>query len=62
MRCPRCGKDVPNLIVSIFNRDQVCMDCIEEETNHPKYEEAIDACKQAEKNGDTKFEGIGWTP
>ena len=62
MKCPRCGKNTTNLLVSIFNRDKVCMSCLDRESESPRYEEADKACRDAEKRGDHDFEGIGWTP
>ena len=59
MTCDRCGKETHASTGSWFNTDQVCLDCAQQEEQHPLIGEAkaaeVAACAQRNFN----FEGIG---
>ena len=58
--CPRCGEQMIASIMSMFNLDEICMDCKKREKAHPKYKEAADAELAAVRAGNGKsFPGIG---
>lgn len=59
MKCQRCGKETNAFMVSMFNTDECCLDCIERERQHPDYQKAKDAEHQAVLRGDYNFPGIG---
>lgn len=59
--CDRCGKATNTWIMSMFNQEQICPDCKEQEKKHPRYEEARNADREAIKRGDYNFKGIGWS-
>jgi hypothetical protein len=46
--------------MSRFNTQALCMDCLEEERQHPDYQKAMDAELAALRAGNRNFEGIGW--
>ena len=62
MRCNRCGKETTVTIMSMFNRDSLCMDCKEAEKLRPDYALAVAVDEAAIRRGDYNFKGIGWTP
>jgi hypothetical protein len=62
MKCARCKKEVSVHTMSRFNTDNCCIDCIEREKKHPKYQEALRAENAAVKMGDYNFPGIGCPP
>ena len=47
--------------MSMFNTQEICPVCKEQERQHPRYEEACKADREAIKRGDYNFKGIGWT-
>lgn len=57
--CDRCGKYLEFRIMSMFNKDVICMECKEAETKHPRYEEARRRDLEEIKKGNRNFEGIG---
>lgn len=57
--CPRCGKNTNVHIMSMFNTQDICLDCAKEEKKSPHYEEARQAEVEACKRGDFNFPGIG---
>lgn len=59
MKCDRCHQDSRVTTMSMFNMDTVCMDCKEKETQHPDYEKAVEAERQACQRGDMNYPGIG---
>ena len=59
MRCERCGRESISSTCSMFNLDEICLDCKEAERHHPRYEEAVKAEAEAVRNGDYNFPGIG---
>lgn len=60
MICHRCGKETLSHITSMFNMDDLCMNCKAEEEQHPDYEEAKRIELAAVKRGDFNFPGVGW--
>jgi len=57
--CDRCGDQTAVTIMSKFNEDIICMDCLAKEKAHPKYAEASKAELEAVKRGDYNFPGVG---
>ena len=59
--CDRCHKSLEDgYMMSRFNTDALCQECIEEERQHPDYQKAADAELAALRSGNRNFEGIGW--
>lgn len=58
-KCDRCGKPTAVRIMSMFNTDMICMDCKDKEKKHPRYFEAELADRNASRQGNRHFEGIG---
>ena len=57
--CDRCRKPVKALRMSMFNTEMCCQACLFKESKHPLYEQARQAERDAVKNGDYNFQGIG---
>lgn len=57
--CHRCGRAVAAHIMSMFNRQLICLVCANEERKHPQYREAQEADVEACRRGETNFPGIG---
>ena len=60
--CDRCKKPTRSLMISVFNLQNICIDCSDEESDHPKYNEAISFLAKEESNGNMRSEGLGWNP
>ena len=60
MKCDRCGKETNIHTMSMFNTDNICMECKEKERNDPRYKKAVEAERAACMRGDYNFPGIGW--
>ena len=58
-RCDRCNKETNCIIMSIFNTQEICMDCKDRETKNPHYKEAQKAEMEAIRQGNRNFKGIG---
>lgn len=58
-RCSRCKQLVNITIMSMFNREIICMDCHEKERAHPKYKEAMQVEMESVRRGEINFPGIG---
>lgn len=58
-RCDRCGKKTWVTIMSMFNTQEICMDCKDKEEQHPGYEAAREAESRAVRRGDYNFHGVG---
>ena len=59
--CDRCGGSLAaGRMMSMFNTDTLCMDCIRKERQNPKYREAQEAEHQAVEKGDYNYPGIGY--
>ena len=59
MKCDRCGKETTTHTVSMFNTDDICVECKAKERAHPMYETARQADYEAIKKGIYNFKGIG---
>lgn len=59
-RCERCNKETNIQSMSWFNTEMICLECKEEEKNHPRYEEAKAKELEEVKRGNYNFEGIGF--
>ena len=46
--------------MSMFNTQEICIECKEIERTHPKYEEACAKDREEILKGNYNFEGIGW--
>lgn len=58
--CVRCGDKQPlAVMMSRFNEDICCTECIKKEREHPEYKRAQEAELEACKRGDFNFAGIG---
>lgn len=60
MTCARCRKESKTSIVSMFNVDEICLDCKDAETRDPRYEDARRKELEACQRGDFNFRGIGY--
>lgn len=60
MTCPRCRKETRMSIMSMFNTEEICMECKDIEERDPRYEEARAADEAAIRAGNYNFPGIGW--
>jgi hypothetical protein len=60
--CERCHQSLEGrgYMMSRFNTQALCLDCIEEERQHPDYQKAVDAELAALRSGDRNFKGIGY--
>ena len=59
MKCERCGKEVSIFSMSFFSTQNICLDCIKKEENHPNFREAKKIENEHVKAGNYNFEGIG---
>lgn len=57
--CDRCGKVTNSFTTSMFNLDDLCMDCLAKEQQHPMYKRAKEVEHQHVVDGDYNFPGIG---
>lgn len=58
--CDRCGGSLENgRTLSMFNTECICLKCKEAETKRPDYKDAVEADRNAIKQGNYNFEGIG---
>jgi hypothetical protein len=60
MKCNRCNKKTNVWILSMFNTEEICMDCKAEEKQLPEYEKAVKADMKEIKKGNYNFQGIGF--
>ncbi len=60
MNCERCNKKAIVHTMSMFNVENICMTCKEEERRHPDYEKARVAEAKEVKKGNYNFKGIGF--
>jgi hypothetical protein len=62
-KCDRCdATDIQSSIISMFNLQEICLDCKDKEKKHPKYSEAVKADEDAFNRGNYNFVGIGLPP
>jgi hypothetical protein len=60
MKCNRCGKETNVHIMSMFNTEEICMDCKAAEELRPDYKDAVKTDEQAIRRGDYNFPGMGF--
>lgn len=58
-KCDRCGKASGVFLMSVFNTQDLCMDCSDTEKEDPRYKAAQKAEGDAVRRGDLNFPGIG---
>lgn len=58
--CDRCGKTTSIYIMSMFNTQEICLDCKDQERQDPRYQEALKAERESLQHGERNFPGIGW--
>ena len=57
--CPRCSKESCSRSMSIFNTQDICLECKCKEEQHPDYEKALQKELEEIKKGNFNFKGIG---
>lgn len=57
--CDRCGTETIVSIMSMYNTQEICLNCKNKETQRPDYDRARKADEAAIKSGDYNFKGIG---
>jgi hypothetical protein len=57
--CDRCGKKTEFFIMSMFNTEEICLDCKDKEKKHPDYQRAVEADEAMIRSGNLNFGGIG---
>lgn len=61
--CDRCGRELTDgRIMSMYNEECICMECKRKETEMPEYADALNADREAIKNGNYNYSGIGFPP
>ena len=58
-KCDRCNESGGCLTMSVFNTEMICLVCEDKEKEHIKYSTAREAEREAIKNGNYNFRGIG---
>ncbi len=58
-RCDRCKTPTPVTTGSWFNQEMICLECDEKERDHPAFETAKQAEREAVLQGNYNFVGIG---
>ena len=59
--CDRCGGSLEGgRMMSMYNEDCLCMNCIDKERERSDYKAASDAEHEAIKQGNYNFKGIGF--
>lgn len=59
--CDRCGGSLKDgRTMSMYNTDCICMKCKKEERNRSDYQNALEADRNAIKNGNYNYKGIGF--
>lgn len=60
MICERCKKETDVHVMSFFNTQEICLECEDEEREHPDFKSAYQAEVKACQRGNFNFPGIGW--
>ena len=59
-KCDRCGGSLQEgRTMSMYNTECICLKCKAEEKQRPDYHRALEAVREAEKNGNRNFQGVG---
>jgi len=57
--CDRCGKSLEGgRIMSMFNKDCICMGCKDKERKDPNYDKAVEADNEEIKRGNYGLRGL----
>lgn len=56
---PRCGTETNATIMSMYNTEEICIDCKALEEMRPDYKGAVEIERAAVRRGDYNFPGIG---
>jgi hypothetical protein len=59
MECKRCYNETRVHTVSMFNTQEICMDCSTKEKAHSAYENAKRVEAEEVRKGNYNFEGVG---
>jgi len=59
VECQRCHAKTFATIMSMFNTEEICLDCKDAEKVRPDYDAAVKADEDAIRAGDFNFKGIG---
>lgn len=59
MICDRCYTETNVHTMSMFNTQEICMDCRKKERAHPGYEKARQVEADQVRQGNYNFQGIG---
>jgi len=59
MECNRCYTKTDTHTMSMFNIEDICMDCKKKEREHPDYEKARQVEADQVRQGNYNFQGIG---
>lgn len=59
-KCDRCGTPTGVTRMSMFNTQDLCPACVDEERGHPDYDHACKVEGDAVLAGDYNFPGVGW--
>lgn len=59
MTCQRCSKHTNLFIMSMYNEQEICMDCKKEETQRSDYAQALEMDEDEIRNGNFNFKGMG---
>lgn len=59
MKCDRCGEETWVHMMSMYNTQELCINCKEKEKKRPDYKEAVEADEAAIRQGNYNFKGIG---
>ncbi len=57
--CHRCNQKSSDHVMSMFNKDLICMGCSDKESKHPDHKAAADAELAAVQSGNYNFSGVG---
>jgi hypothetical protein len=59
MNCARRATETKVYTMSMFNTEEICMDCKAAEEMRPDYKDAVQTDEQAIRRGDFNFPGMG---
>jgi hypothetical protein len=59
MTCNRCGKETRVHIMSMFNTEEICLECKAAEELRPDYKDAVETDNAAIRRGEHNFPGMG---
>jgi len=58
--CDRCHKETTSWTMSMFNEQEICMDCKDKERARPDYKQAQEAERAQVQQGNYNYKGIGY--